>query len=1069
MALESLKFEDVDLTRHAIIEAAAGTGKTYTIENLIIRCIAEHGYDISQILVVTFTEKATGEMKERIRANLEKTVAANQHDALQIDRLRLALDNFDRSAIHTIHSFCNRALHQFAFENKQSFTVEIESNDDLAGMLFDELLRSKWARIIAQFPSTCRTRIQAGEFGRNLIINLATSLQSGAVLLPEVSDADLLTINDESPASVFYAWAVHDLVSAMRDYKAQHGLIAYDDMIRHLDLALGELDAPNPLMQVLRDQYCLAMVDEFQDTDASQWNIFRKLFACSPEHVLMVIGDPKQAIYGFRGADVRMYRAACREMDTMRGARRYCLRTNWRSIPSLIDDFNRLFRASHWFDSDAVEGTSNTVEVSPPEETRRKTRLYEDLSGRGATSIVDLSAYRGVDEARGRYAEFVADEIDHLLTDRCISFDDGMGLRRLHAGDICVLVRNRREAVPVEAALDRRLIAHSFYKKPGVYQSEEAIRLAAILEMLAKPDDTGAFRTALASSFLGIPLDRLDALDSLPPDHAIKELIARWRDAAAVRDWARLFHSIMHDTGVLIDTAMELGGDRRIATFLQIKEDLETVAIAQNMDILTLWRHVSFRIHESIWEDEQTRLHRLETEQPVVRIMTMHMSKGLQFPVVFIAGGFSRERAREVRKYHDGNHRQIFNLDKDDRTAKDNHESEQTEDNQRLLYVALTRAMIKLYLPGFIVRTKTGAPDGRYGMLSSLLYPALEASLRDIEPVGGVQPPSSGLPQVIRFSSGPQALDPAPGTTHTLTDMIPETLADRTDLFPQHPYLANRKTEHRSFTALRDRSGHDHSDVQFEETSEPLDELPEPERPVEELDIIEPIDLPSGELTGNMFHELFETLDFRLAAVETTDEFFSNATVADLVVRTLRKYTLDNGSIARVRLVSNMVWNTLNTPLDSSGFKLSDLESHDRLPELEFLLSMRAGPEWFMRGFIDLVFRRSVDGREMLYLLDWKSNRLDQYDKATVQRCMTIEDYHLQYAIYTLSLARWMRTVKPPDWRFEDHFGGVFYLFLRGMAADDSGNGVFHCIPNETDCEEVLHRALRGVTGGSES
>ncbi len=1051
MTTELKDVRAVDLNRHAVIEAAAGTGKTWTIENLVSRCIIEQGYDVSEILVMTFTEKATGEMQERIRANIEQALAACGDAGTRV-KLQRAVDGFDRASVMTIHSYCNRALQQFAFENRQPFSLRLVSDPEIADYLFDEMLRGPWVPLIRSLDPAYRTQIQKNAFGKQMIMDLALHLMRGDTIAPDVTLDELRTSGTGSPDGFFQVFAARELVRRMSGYKTEKGLISYDDMIRLLDRALGDPMQPNALIEVLRAQCRIALIDEFQDTDPIQWSIFRKLFVASGRHVLMVIGDPKQAIYGFRGADVTTYRTACRELLETHGARRYLLRTNWRSIPDLIADFNHLFGSSGWF----RQSERDTIEVVPPEPSRRRARVFQDGSGRSSVSIANLLDLKISGDAQRRYAEWVADEIRRLTDSRMIAFTDGNRSRWLTPGDICILVRKRKDAVPIEDALDNRGIPHTFYKKTGVYQSDEALWIAAALEMLARPDDPGALRKTLVSPFFGLAFTQLEPFDDLDPNHPVKTRIAQWRRDAYLRNWPALLHSIVYDSRLLIDSAGRPNGARTIATCLQITEDLQTIAQQKNMDIQSLWRHLTFRILEAIEEDEQTSLHRIETETPGVRIMTMHVSKGLQFPVVFLAGGFGRGAHPRYLKYHDSSGGVTIDLDRENKAGKTQSDRERKEDDERLLYVALTRAMIKLYVPGFCVRTRTGAPSGNSGMLSRILYPAIESAMASAgqTPVGATWMP---------FSVSRPTLDERPDPDRIATPVTERRMQSADELLAHPPYVANRRAERWSFTALRHRN--------MTAGPEPVvfDDHPiEPDEPGSVLPGEESAgfddDLPVGERTGHMFHELFEELDFTATTVDP-DTFYRSSDVTLLVQRLMRKYNLVSDDPARATSILRIAYDTLNTTLPPHGIRLNEIARADRLPELEFLLAMDARVEQYMHGFVDLVFRREIGGQEMLFVVDWKSNRLDRYDPASLARCMDEENYHLQYAVYTLSLQRWMQTVKPRDWSFEAHYGGVYYLFLRGLAARDGRNGVFHCRPTVGECEARVGRALEAARG----
>jgi len=321
----------------------------------------------------------------------------------------------------------------------------------------------------------------------------------------------------------------------------------------------GEANENNdsgPLLTTLRERFKVALVDEFQDTDMQQWAIFKHIFVNNSEKTgcrLIIVGDPKQAIYRFRGADLNAYfmaRDQLRKLGT-KLTRTYSLDTNWRSMPNLIEGFNALFRDDHWFPS---EDGINYRQALIPDVKYRRTRLYKDNSSRSALITFELDASLKAPEARNKWYQIIAEEIKHLLnseTDMMVFGNINSSPRNLRADDICILFRNKNEAPHIEKALNDFQIQYSYYKKPGLYKSVEALELAYLLKAIANPSDTAAFRKALLTSFFSIPLTSLSLYDNLSPDHSIKMLFAKWTTQSITRHWPGMFRSILEDTGVL--------------------------------------------------------------------------------------------------------------------------------------------------------------------------------------------------------------------------------------------------------------------------------------------------------------------------------------------------------------------------------------------------------------------------------------------------------------------------------------------------------------------------------------
>ncbi len=533
----------------------------------------------------------------------------------------------------------------------------------------------------------------------------------------------------------FASFTVGLLGRQLAQHKQERGQVSFDDMITRLDEALSESNPYAPLLlEALRRRFACALVDEFQDTDAIQWRIFRRIFVGPPEHALFVIGDPKQAIYGFRGADVHAYLSAVEQLRGQHQAQHESLPENWRSLPQLIEAINCFF-AKDWF-----TGGISYQPVSAPAPEKRRARLHEDMSGRPPMSIVDLSALQTAagKQVLRHYASFVADEIKRLLT----KGSDGRGkmaysvrgqIEEINESHICILVRKASDAQVFEKALRRAKIEFSLYRKPGLWQSDEATHLYYLLKAIESPQDQAALKKALFTRFFHVPeaggyglkpaLNRLaceprgdgpkpapqtggrrpirpDELwqyESLLPSHPLKVLFAKWFEQAQRRQWPLLFRSILEDTGVLCDEIREDDGERRIANYQQIVQSLEHEAIARNLDIHGVMQLLVNYRRQYVQAEEQWDIHRQETEKPKVLILTMHKSKGLEFPIVFVAGGFTPDPKPAYFKCHEGGH-VVYDLTCDESRAA-RVEMEQAEEDQRLYYVALTRAMYKVYFP----------------------------------------------------------------------------------------------------------------------------------------------------------------------------------------------------------------------------------------------------------------------------------------------------------------------------------------------------------------------------------
>ncbi|HEV3079662.1 MAG TPA: UvrD-helicase domain-containing protein [Gemmataceae bacterium] len=1163
---------NIDLERHGVIEASAGTGKTHTLQELVLRLLQEGKARLEEILLVTFTEKATGELKARLREALEQSCRAGLE---QRQRFQAALDAFDQAQVYTIHAFCQRALQEYALENRHEQHLQLINDRDLLEPCLREIQRRHWRE---QYGERMRDVLElagyngptgGAETWEKLVQDLALRYRPGCkhLLRPECRDdwqalveqreknilaslhrwrelagpfpsdnvedhpwsigfrqleesprtreprhdkllLPLLRLlagstDQQSPAAFqrflefskkassfdkhgFFLLSdallsekargqleglcpnlgqvvkelealrqdasaialrhqlsvrtVLELQKFLAEHKSERGLQSFDDMLTGLAASLDPLQNPHAeaLCDCLRRKFRYAIVDEFQDTDPIQWDIFKRIFVTgAPAHRLFVVGDPKQAIFGFRGADVHAYQVAREELTRNFQAASYPLDVNWRSCPDLIAALNGLFQKGDWFKGTGID----VAAVRPPPAEQQRYRLVTDQTGRPALCAVDLRAAEKLVQARRQNAFFIAAEICRLLAGA--GGRPAMEVQRadeeprpLNAGDCCILVSRRREAQPICMALQDRNIPYSFYKQPGLWQSPEAIHLDYLLRALGRPDDPRAFHKALLTRFFRIRPDQLSACEQLPPRHDVRAFFDRWLELAEKRDWAQLFQAIGRDTGVLFHDLEQPDGERRLANFRLILQTLAQAAYAQDLDLLGILELLRDKRRSS---EDDNNIQPVETEQPRVQIMTLHASKGLEFPVVFLAGGFTQGRSNGCLTYRqDG--QLVFDLCPDEE-AKLLAKRDQEHDERRLFYVALTRAIFKLYVPSL-------AADGKYGQkpaLVSIVAPALDAA--DVETIPAVSAPVPSL--------SPQPAAPAPAPPRVLTG---------SEMFPRLPSdLSKRLITLRSFSSL-------HRQAVFQPEQAPSFAA-EPTRSDDERpDALPAENSVRGPGFGSLVHDVLEEICFaEVGAAAGPDTLLQEGTSSCLLIdRRVEWYLPEvssrlHGDALRSacrQQVAELVWKTLHTPLRALGGPLWQIPEQDRLQELEFHFPERQGSppaeitrsEGFYTGFIDLVFRKC----NQYYLVDWKTNALTAYAPQDIARSMRESAYHAQYELYLQALMRWLKRAHGGAFDFARDFGGVYYLYLRGMNGKDETTGVFFHRPSG-DAQLDLH------------
>jgi len=483
---------------------------------------------------------------------------------------------------------------------------------------------------------------------------------------------------------------------------------------------------------------------------------------------------------------------------------------------------------------------------------------------------------------------------------------------------------------------------------------------------------------------------------------------------------------------VLFHDLEQPDGERRLANLRLILQTLAQAAYAQDLDLLGILELLRDKRRSS---DDENNIQPVETEQPRVQIMTIHASKGLEFPVVFLAGGFTQGRSNGCLTYRqDG--QLVFDLCPDEE-AKFLAKRDQEHDERRLFYVALTRAIFKLYVPRL-------AADGKYVQkpaLVSIVARALEAA--DVATIPAVPWPVPSL-------SAQSAAAPAPATPRVLT---------ASEIFPRLPGdLSKRLITMRSFSSL-------HRQTVFQPEQGPSFAAESARSDDERSEALPAENSIRGPGFGSLVHDVLEEICFaEVGAAAGPDALLQDGTSSCLLIdRRVEWYLPEVNSRLRGdalrsacrQQAAELVWKTLHTPLRALGAPLWQIPEQDRLQELEFHFPEQQGPppaeitrsEGFYTGFIDLVFRKN----KQYYLVDWKTNALAAYTPQDIARSMRESAYHAQYELYLLALARWLKRAHGGAFDLARDFGGVYYLYLRGMNGKDETTGVFFHRPTTED------------------
>ncbi len=1104
----------IDYRRDAIIEASAGTGKTYTLQSIVLKLLLEGAVDsVKNLLLVTYTEKAAGELKDRIRKVL--------------DEAGCLPPDFDEASICTIHSFCRSLLTEYAFENRVPMQMTICGPDK--EMVHEAVLQA--------LHSVEYRRLQGGEFvelmtdagiaAKDLVAEVEDNFKSTEPLIEYVEKgrAGKKTLHRQSKAVLVNG--LRPIAQRIyRELKEATSTMTFDDLVeRAASVVAGEaaveaVGGRSALMESIRRKYRIALVDEFQDTDGRQWEIFKSIFSHKANTIgdgpepnrgaLFVVGDPKQAIYSFRGADIGVYLAARAEILSSSGpGALHTLKTTYRSTPGLVDAFNRIFGAKDgdglsWFgDMKEGDGRIDYEEVAPPPPGAGKfdnlvchpefgdsVELLESLP-RGRLPKTPASANSGYGNKTCCLPEFLrnaADEIKRLVSLGPAAYttvDEATGKPADHTfsyRDMCILVRGHAEADKAREILSAAKIPFTIYKEQGVYSSAEAEALLALFDFLAAPSGRGRLEALLLTPLMGCGPDRLEARRR-HEDRALQRRLAVWQELAAKREWSRLFESVMNDTLLACPAKDDPDFDRRRAATRQILDKLlenggrKAQTIDEFAATLRAWRKNDKRAGEN------GALRRKESEADRVQIMTMHVSKGLEFPVVFVAWGFGRLGGRAK-----------------DSAAK----AAAIREEKRLLYVALTRAVMKLYLPwsqwAQHRRISKGAETDETGIGSTgsalLIQPGKADAgflARGIRALfaggdgGGAQKSDEAAKEAVaRVSARAKAAKaravPAPTIDGDMPagDTAPAVKVYKLDAVA----LSRRIATNDSYSSIHRKADRIAVPAEGAFRVDENHEAAEPQKQKERTL------LARNNISGDVFHEIMETLcnnddsdgealGFCTAGRAGFADLAKDGRFIGLVKRTMRRHQVssekDESDDTTEMVLARMAWRALNVPISAGGrtFRLRDVKAADRRAETEFVVNRAkamgeerasgadapgdASGDSAFNGKIDLLVRPAGPGGPV-YIIDWKTNTLPDYGPAALARAMAASGYHLQYRFYAQAVRYWLGGAV---------LGGVAYLFVRAGEKSEStagDTGVFAAEPaaiDEAACRAAINEALR--------
>ena len=1061
--------------RTLLLEASAGTGKTWTIGALVTRYVAEGLATLDEILVVTFGRAATRELRQRVREHLVCATrvlagtldpgedrlllhlleAGPEERAQRLARLRTALASYDAATIATTHEFCGTVLRSLGVAgDTDSGATLVDNLDDLVAEVVDDLYLQRYGHLAAPPLSPGTAHL----VGRETIEQAHTRLT--------ISNPD----NAGQVELLAFATAVREEV---QHRKRRRGVLGYDDLLSRLADALAP--EHSPAAERMRQRWRVVLVDEFQDTDPVQWQVLDRAF--SGHAAMVLIGDPKQAIYAFRGGDVPSYLLAAASADECR-----TLDVNHRSDEPLVNALQVLLGGAALGDPRIVvhpvraHHTGSRLSGAPhPEPVRLRQIRAGDFGGAPGDQVP-------IARVRRRVATDLAADVAELLASGA-EYDS----RPLEAGDIAILMFSLKQAHLFTTALAKHGIAAVVTNAGSVLLSEAATDWLCLLEALEQPQRSARVRSLALTPFVGRTAEELDDGGDEATD-AVAEQVRTWLDLWRRRGIAAVYEAIVGG-GLAARVLTGVEGERRLTDLQHLAQVLHEVAQRDRLGLSALldWLRTERRLAARSGE----RARRLDTDRHAVQLLTIHGSKGLQFPIVHLPLAFDRwvnDKARTML-YHDvdGTRCLDVGLDGPGTTAARRAFTEEAAEELRQTYVALTRAQSQ------VVAWWAPTWNARNSGLTRLLFArrAGDAVVPDTYDAPDDDDASAWL--ASWEAAGGCAVERAEPvrTTAPLTAAAPPDLAIRT--FDRAIDLGWRRTSYSGL--IREDPGTATSEPEVAGTTDEPDPVEDEQpsvvatTPPADSPVSPMADLPAGATFGSLVHGILEIADPQ--AVDLHAE----------LVRCAEEQARWWPVAATPEELADALVPVLHTPLGplADGMTLADLGRSDRLCELDFEIPLDGGDlrsgghdvllagigdlmrahlpaedpmrpyadrlvvpglgaqllRGYLGGSIDVVLR--VGERPRYLVVDYKTNLLAtaaeratawDYRPEAMAAAMLHSDYPLQAMLYSAVLHRYLRW-RVPDYDPQRDLGGILYLYLRGMCGpatptyDDVPTGVF--------------------------
>jgi len=1122
--MSNFNYKEYKPKTHYAIEASAGTGKTFSINKIVRTLVETENISLDKILIVTYTEKATEELKDRIRDELssEKNIV-----------------DTSCAPIFTIHSFCKSMIDEFGVTLNQPLHLDLVNDLDLDSFIDRFIRNSNVLEDLFKWPTNKESQIETlkdlfknslskyylnkkyqeesgiieldrlNEFYINgkkqddaSIIDFfakiyekckkGDSLESFEDLVPELiafKEEDILTdkgqefyniikdtknmfnfngneyrasIMKGNPKLLSAYEAVKNLKDALKDMenknvicylvvlkylkelyqawdeeKEKNKKLEFSDMIRTVREAV--INNTNGIVDLIRSKYTYAIIDEFQDTNQLQFDVFKTLFMCD-NHYLIVVGDPKQSIYSFQGADVHVYDKAVKEIEDIGGVVS-TLSTNFRSSKEMVESCNSLFESSHF-------GFSN---------------FTPSLVGKNKQSILNGEPLREAfwlsDENIDKYsyanivAEYIIDLCSYVDGKTKLQLKDGEIERNVTFKDFTILGRTRKELGIVKSVLAKKGIPFIMYKDDTLYKSNEWKHFITILEAILSIDFTGynrgLFKRALKTDFFGYDLSEINK-EIFDSDSSFElKLINKWKMYYYEKKYDLLINSIINDSYLhsnlnKVQKLPSFGIYKQISKIIQnyLDSGSSLEEIVKKMNNLS---------NDNENDENVAGYVELSTNLNLVKLMTIHASKGLQFPVVISVAGFGAGKNKlKANTYYEGDSKKLLVG-----FTNDSIKNEKLKELKRLSYVAYTRAEYILMLPRYKAFKKND-------FLSQALAEYIinnNGKFRILEPLNISK---DALTDILTINNKQTTLD----------NNILEKHKENVNSLVKKIYILSSHMESYSSLShgtrvIHDEEVNDKEDIidadltLFDKLGVQIDGLLTDVAPLPL-----PVNYPKGADLGTALHEIFEKLDFTIDVVN--EEKKIKELITDCFTK--QRLNIDEDIISSTfEMVKNVIEAKLpvihNSNKENEFFKLKDITMDNRKQEIKFNYRHSDNLITYFTGFIDLIIKRG----EYYSILDWKSDKLSDiflsYSDREELKKQVDRRYSIQRTLYAYTLIKWLKNYYDEEEEeiFEKHFGGVYYVFLRGCI-NNTTNGIYcHTWKSFSDLESSYNEIVRGL------